>query len=54
MLGLVEKENQYQVSTLLYCLDDDAEDVLNTTRTMPENKKKYSKVLDLFVEYFKI
>ena len=49
--GLVDKEDERQVSTLLYCLGDDTEDVLNTTRITPEDKKK---VLDTFDEYFKV
>ena len=52
--GLVDKVDERQVSTLLYCLGDDAEDVLNTTRITPEDKKKYSKVLDAFDEHFKV
>jgi len=53
VLGLVNKEDECQVSTLLYCLGDDAGDVMNTTRIMPEDKK-YSKVLDAFDEHFKV
>ena len=33
--GLVDKEDEHQVSTLFNCLGDDAEDVLNTTRITP-------------------
>jgi len=46
-------EDERQVSTFLYCLGDDMEDVLNTTKITLENKK-YSKVLDVFDEYFKV
>ena len=51
--GLVDKE-QCQVSTLLYCLGPDAEEVLDTTRVSEDNKKKYQKVIDKFDKYFKV
>ena len=53
-LGLVDKEEQRQVSTLLYCLGPDAEEVLDTTRISEDNKKKYEKVIDEFDKYFKV
>ena len=52
--GLVDKEEQRQVSTLLYCLGLDAEEVLDTTRISEDNKKKYEKVIDEFDKYFKV
>ena len=52
-LGLVDKEEQRQVSTLLYCLGPDAEEVLDTTRISEDNEKKYEKVIDEFYKYFK-
>ena len=52
--GLVEKGEQRQVSTLLYCLGPDAEEVLNTTRISEGDKKKYEKVIDEFDKYFKV
>ena len=50
---LADKGDECQVSTLLHCLGDDAEDILDTTRITSENKK-YSKVLDAFDDYFKV
>ena len=52
--GLVEKGEQRQVSTLLYCLGLNAEEVLDTTRISEDDKKKYEKVIDEFDKYFKV
>ena len=43
---LIEKDEQCQVSTLLYCLGEEAEEVLVTTRISDDNKKKYQKVTE--------
>ena len=53
-LGLAHKVDEQQVSNLLYCLREDAEDVLDTTRISAENKKKYSKVIEVFDDYFEV
>jgi len=42
--GLASESEERQVSTLLYCLGEDAEDVLDTTRISAEDKK-YAKVV---------
>ena len=47
--GLAEKGEERQVSTLLYCLGENAEDVLDTTRISAENKKKYDRVVQEFL-----
>ena len=39
--GLVEKDEQRQVSTLLYCLGEEAKEVLNITCISEGDKKKY-------------
>ena len=52
--GLVEKDEQRQVSTLLHCLGKEAEEVLNTTRILDKNRKKYQKVIEQFDAYFKV
>ena len=52
--GLVEKDEQRQVSTLLYCLGEEAEEVLATTLISDDNKKKYQKVIEEFDKYFKV
>ena len=40
--GLVDKGEERQVNTFLYCLGDDAEEILDTTKITSENKKKYN------------
>ena len=52
--GLVEKDEQRQVSTLLYCLGEEAEEVLNATRITEEEKKKYQRVIEQFDAYFQV
>ena len=52
--GLVEKDEQRQVSTLLYCLGEEEEKVLVTTRISDKNKKKYQKIIEEFDKYFKV
>ena len=42
------------MSTLLYCLGEDAEDILDTTRIAVDDKKKYHKVVEAFDNYFKV
>jgi len=37
--GLAGREEEQQVSTLLYCLGEDAEDILDTTRITVDDKK---------------
>ena len=51
--GSVDKGDELQVSTLLYCLRDDVEEILDATRITSEDKK-YSKVLEVFDDYFKV
>ena len=41
-LGLGAEGEQRQVNTLLYCLGDDAEDVLHSTNISSDDRKKYS------------
>ena len=52
--GLSEKSDKCQASTLLYCLGVDAEDVLTTTHISDDNRKKYSKVLKKFDDFFRV
>ena len=52
--SLTDKGEECQVSTLLYYLGEDAEEVLDTTWISAEEKKKYSKVIDEFDKYFKV
>ena len=43
--GLSKEDEKHQVSTLLYCLREDADNVLTSTNISDENKKKYTEVL---------
>ena len=50
--GLSEASEERQVSGLMYCMGEDAEDILSTTNISEEHKKVYSRVLSKFDEYF--
>ncbi len=52
--GLSEKTAQCQISTLLYCMGEEAEDVLNATGISEEDKKDYAKVLQQFDDHFQV
>ena len=43
-----------QVSTLLYCLGEEANDVLTSTYITEEDEKIFSKVMEKFDEFFKV
>ena len=49
-----EQGEERQVSTLLYCLGKDAEEVLDTTLISEEDRKSYTKVIGEFDNYFKV
>ena len=51
---LASESEQRQVSTLLYCLGEDAEEVLNSTDIAAADKKKYAPVMLKFDEFFKV
>ena len=52
--GLDKEDESRRVSTLLYCLGEDAEDVLASTHIEDDDQKVYSKVIAKFDEHFKI
>ena len=52
--GLATLGQEQQVSTLLYCMGEDAEDILNSTDIPDRHKKDYERVLDKFDTYFKV
>lgn len=52
--GLSGEGEERQVSTLLYCLGEDAEDVLASTAITDAARKKYSDVLSHFDTFFKV
>ena len=51
---LSTESGERQVSSLLYCMDVDAVDVLATTNISDNDKKNCSKVVKKFNEYFKV
>ena len=52
--GLQDESDERQVSTLLYCLGDEAEDTLLSTSITEEERKKYDEVLSKFDTFFKV
>ena len=52
--GLSEESEERQISTLLYCMGEKAEDVLRSTAISDENLKKFGKVIDQFDDFFKV
>ena len=52
--GLAEGSSERQVSTLLYCLGEQAEAVLTSTNATPDERKEYATVLAKFDGFFKV
>ena len=52
--GLDESAQTKQVSTLLYCLGEEAEAVLASTNATDEDRKDYKKVVEKFDSFFKV
>ncbi len=52
--GLSAEDDTRQVSTLLYCLGEEANDVLASTHISEEDKKVFSKVVEKLDDYFKV
>lgn len=52
--GLVSESKTRQISTLLYCLGGDAEDMLSSTNITKDERKQYSKVLEKFDSHFQV
>ena len=50
--GLSGEEESRQVSTLLYCLGEEGEDVLLSVKCDEKAKKKYSEVMGAFEAFF--
>ena len=46
--GLFAEGEEKQLSALLYCMGEDAEDTLQPTRIMPDERKQYQAVVDIF------
>lgn len=52
--GLATADVTQQVSTLLYCIGEEAESVLASTNTIDEEHKSYTAVVDKFDAFFKV
>ena len=52
--GLVDEGAKKQVSTLLYCLGEEAETVLASTNITDEQRKAYDAVISKFDSFFKV
>ena len=52
--GLAKDDETRQVSTLMYCLGEEAEDVLTSTNVTEDERKSYASVLAKFDDYFKV
>ena len=51
---LSSEDKARQISTLLYCMGEEAEDVLSSTNISTTDRAKYSSVVGKFDEYFKV
>ena len=49
-----DKDQARQVSTLLYCLGGEADDVLTSTNITEDKRKQYASVLKKFDNFFKV
>jgi len=52
--GFASESNERQVSTLLYCIGEEAKDTLVSTNISAEDKKKYNSVISKFDTVFKV
>lgn len=52
--GLAQEDQLRQVSTLLYCLGEEAEDVLTSTNITAEERANYASVLAKFDDFFQV
>ena len=52
--GLTDDSEGKQVSTLLYCLGEQAEAVLNSTNASDTDKAKYETIIAKLDEFFKV
>ena len=52
--GLAGESEARQVDTLLYCMGEEAEDVLTSTNISAEDREKYDKVIEHFKSHFKV
>ena len=52
--GLADLSQERQISTLLYCLGHDAEEILRSTNISEDNRKQYDQVCASFNEFFNV
>ena len=52
--GLDKDQEARRISTLLYCLGEEADDVLSSTNITSDDRKKYDSVVEKFYEYFQV
>ena len=52
--GLAEVTASKQVSTLLYCLGEEAEAILSSTNVTPDDRRNYDHILGKFDEFFQV
>ena len=52
--GLSKEDEPRQVSTLLYCLGEEADDVLTSTNIKDDDRKKYDAVIAKFDAFFQV
>ena len=52
--GLSAESEAQQINSLLYCLGEEANEVLSSTNISEEERKLFSKVIDTLDEYFKV
>ena len=52
--GLSAESDDRQVSTLLYCMGENAEDILASTNISDDDRKKYASVVRQFDDFFKV
>ena len=52
--ALESESEERQISTLLYCLGGEADDVLRMTNITTEERKKYTTVIEKFDSHFKV
>ncbi len=50
--GLADAISERQVTTLIYCMGEDAEDILNASKLTIEEQKDYKLVKKMFTEFF--
>ena len=52
--GLDKEEDARKISTLLYCLGEESEDVLTSTNITEADRKKYDSVVEKFDSFFNV